>query len=325
MIRSINLAGRTFLLTLMLIGLAVGIAEAAGAICAPPLGVAAAWLTVSVVVAWAAWRLNFESWRALTEAVLESERTGRFMPNFPKNSSLAEVNRQARALNAAAQSVLSSQAALEQAYLEFVETMAQALDARDPYTAGHSLRVAEFSYQLAKAMGLSEAEAQKIRIAAQLHDIGKIGIPDTVLQKPGRLTADEYGLIKLHPQIGRRILEKVGRFEELLSVVELHHENHDGTGYPFGLAGHDVPIEARIVHVADAFDAMTTTRSYRSALSVRAAGWEIEKNSASQFDPVAAHAFLGLLAAGKIDVGGLKVSAQMETGSKVRTRERLAV
>jgi HD-GYP domain-containing protein (c-di-GMP phosphodiesterase class II) len=169
-------------------------------------------------------------------------------------------------------------------------------------------------------MGLPAEEAETIRVAAQLHDIGKIGIPDAVLQKPGPLTAEEYGLIKLHPQIGRKILEKVVRFEGLLSVVELHHENHDGSGYPYGLAGDKVPIEARIVHVADVFDAMTTTRSYRSSLSLRAATLEIERNAGRQFDPLAAAAFLRLIAEGKIEVGGLKVSAQREMGLEIRQR-----
>jgi putative nucleotidyltransferase with HDIG domain len=253
----------------------------------------------------------------LSEAVRESERSGRFTPNFPTDSSLAEANRQAAALNAAARSVQHSQDDLDGAYLQFVETMAQALDARDPYTAGHSLRVASYSHMLALEMGLSKAEAESIRIAAQLHDIGKIGIPDVVLQKPGMLTPEEYGLIKLHPQIGRRILEKVGRFEGLLAVVELHHENHDGSGYPFGLSGHKVPIDARIVHVADAFDAMTTSRSYRVALPLRAAIQELERNAGRMFEPTAVKTFLGLIADGRIEIGSLEVSAAAEIREQI--------
>jgi len=201
--------------------------------------------------------------------------------------------------------------------------MAQALDARDPYTAGHSLRVAAYSHALAQEMGLPAAQSEDIRIAAQLHDIGKIGIPDAVLQKPGPLTPEEYGLIKLHPQIGRKILEKVGRFEGLLTVVELHHENHDGTGYPYSLAGNLVPIEARIVHVADSFDAMTSSRSYRPALPMPAAIQEIERNIGRQFDPAAARAFLRLIENGKIEIGGLDVS--LENPSEVEIWKQLAV
>jgi putative nucleotidyltransferase with HDIG domain len=325
MMRSLNLTGRIFFLISGAVGLALSIAKVTGVLCATSPQVAAGGLVLSIVMCLAISQLRAATWRDLKNAVLESERTGKFLPNFPENSPLEEVNRLAAVLNAAARSVLNSQADLDGAYLEFVETMAQALDARDPYTAGHSLRVAEFSHTLARAMGLPEEDAEMIRVAAQLHDIGKIGIPDAVLQKPGLLTPEEYGLIKLHPQIGRKILEKVGRFEGLLSVVELHHENHDGSGYPYGLAGQAVPIDARIVHVADSFDAMTTTRSYRPALSLRSAIHEIERNAGSQFDPVAAKAFLRLIAEGRIEIGSLKVSAQMETRSMVEMRERLAV
>jgi putative nucleotidyltransferase with HDIG domain len=318
---SLNLTGRTFLLILCSIGVTMAVGRGTGVLRLTSLQTVVGGLILSSVLAGAVTALHGSAWHRLTEAVLESERTGRFTPHFPTNSPLEEVNGQARALNAAALSVLNSQAALEGVYLQFVETMAQALDARDPYTAGHSLRVADYSHALAKAMGLPDEEADTIRVAAQLHDIGKIGIPDAVLQKPGRLTPEEYGLIKLHPQIGRKILEKVGRFDRLLSVVELHHENHDGSGYPYGLAGDDVPIEARIVHVADSFDAMTTTRSYRSALSLRSAVHEIERNVGSQFDPVAAQAVLKLIAAGGIEVGGLEISAEQAIG----IREHLAV
>jgi putative nucleotidyltransferase with HDIG domain len=323
MTRLLNLTARTFFLISSSIGAAVTMALISGVLCTTPLVAAAGGLALSAFVTWTVSRLQVGAWRHLANAVLESERTGRFTPDFPMNSSHPEVNRQAAALNAAARSVENSQADLESAYLQFVEVMAQALDARDPYTAGHSLRVADYSYALAKEMGLSDADADTIRVSAQLHDIGKIGIPDEVLQKPSRLTAEEYGLIKLHPQIGRKILEKVGRFERLLGVVELHHENHDGTGYPYGLAGDKVPIDARIVHVADSFDAMTTTRSYRPALSLRSAVQEIEKNIGTQFDPAAAKAFLKLIAEGGIETGSLRISAQMERNSGVR--ERLAV
>ncbi len=321
---SLNLTGRIFILITGWMGLALGIAKASGALCVTSVQAVAGGLSLSIVLCLTISQLRASIWRDLREAVLESERTGKFTPNFPENSPMSEVNRLGAALNAAARSILNSRADLDGAYLQFVETMAQALDARDPYTAGHSLRVADYSHTLAKAMGLPEEAAERIRVAAQLHDIGKIGIPDAVLQKPGRLTPEEYGLIKLHPQIGRRILEKVGRFESLLSVVELHHENHDGSGYPYGLVGHRVPIEARIVHVADSFDAMTTTRSYRSALSLQAAVREIERNAGTQFDPWVAKIFLKLIAEGKIEMDGLKISAQMETRSS-GARERLAV
>ncbi len=318
--RILNLTGRTFLLIAITLGIALAAGGATGVVCGPPLLIALMGVLLSAVLTLSIARLRSASWRDLRNAVLESERTGTFRPTFPENSSLPEVNRLAQALNGAASYIQHSEADLERAYLQFVETMAQALDARDPYTAGHSLRVAEYSYALAQEMGLPDEQSESIRISAQLHDIGKIGIPDAVLQKPGPLTQEEYGLIKLHPQIGRKILEKVGRFERLLKVVELHHENFDGTGYPYGLKGTLVPIEARIVHVADSFDAMTSTRSYRSALSLEEAVYEIEKNIGRMFDPAAARAFLSLIAAGRIEIGGLEVSAADSLGLEIPER-----
>jgi HD-GYP domain-containing protein (c-di-GMP phosphodiesterase class II) len=179
--------------------------------------------------------------------------------------------------------------------------MAQVLDARDPYTAGHSIRVGSYAYAIARAMDVPAMEAENIRIAAQLHDIGKIGIPDAVLQKAGRLTVEEYGLVKLHPQIGRRILEKMGKFQVFLPVVELHHENHDGTGYPYKLAGDRIPLAARIVHVADAFDAMVTHRHYRKALPLREAIRELRVNAGTQFDPVITLVMLKIIEDGKLE------------------------
>ena len=325
MTQSLNLTGRTFLLISVPIGFALSAVKSAGALTATPLQAAVGWLVLSIGLCLVISRLRWSTWHVLREALLESERAGKFTPNFPENSPYQEVNQLGAALNGAARSILNSQADMDAVYLQFVETMAQALDARDPYTAGHSLRVAEFSHKLALAMGLSVEDAETIRIAAQLHDIGKIGIPDAVLTKPGPLSPEEQGLIRLHPQIGCKILKRVGRFERLLGVVELHHENHDGTGYPYGLAGHGVPIEARIVHVADAFDAMTSTRSYRPALTLRSAVHEIERNAGRMFDPIAAHAFLRLIGAGEIQIGGLKVSTEMEAGVNGGIRERLAV
>jgi len=128
-------------------------------------------------------------------------------------------------------------------------------------------------------------EIETIRIGALLHDIGKIGVPDAVLQKPGRLTEEEFTLIRQHPQIGRRILEKLGHFEKYLPIVELHHEDIDGNGYPYGLRAERIPLGARIVHVADAYDAMTTDRSYRKALPLERVRVVMRQAAGSQFDP----------------------------------------
>lgn len=181
------------------------------------------------------------------------------------------------------------------ASLGLAEALAEALDARDRYTAGHSLRVSDYAEAVACELQLASRQIEIIRLAAWLHDVGKIGIPDAVLLKPGPLTAEEFGLIKLHPQIGRRILERAPGLEPLLEAVELHHENFDGTGYPYGIAGERIPLDARIIRVADAFDAMTTDRAYRPALTPESAMKIIETGSGKEFDPVCAAALLRIL------------------------------
>jgi putative nucleotidyltransferase with HDIG domain len=175
------------------------------------------------------------------------------------------------------------------------EALAEALDARDRYTAGHSLRVAELAEAVARELHLPEEDSDAIRLAAWLHDVGKIGIPDAVLLKPGPLTQEEFGLVKLHPQIGRRILERAQGFDHLLDAVELHHENYDGSGYPYGLAGEKITLAARVIRVADAFDAMTTDRCYRPAHTTESAMDVIHRGSGQVFDPRCAWALLRVL------------------------------
>jgi HD-GYP domain-containing protein (c-di-GMP phosphodiesterase class II) len=205
---------------------------------------------------------------------------------------------------------------LEEAVLQFVETMAEALDARDKYTAGHSDRVSINSTVIAEAMGLAAEEIEIIRIGARLHDIGKIGVPDTVLQKPGKLTEDEYALIKLHPQIGKRILEKVERLQIYLPIVELHHEDYDGGGYPYGLNGQSVPVGVRIVHVLDVFDAITSNRAYRNARSRDEKLAIMTSESGKQFDPAVLAAFLDTLNKGRLVWAALDVEVDGTTSSE---------
>ena len=172
------------------------------------------------------------------------------------------------------------------------------------YTAGHSDRVSAISAILAEAMGLPPEQVEIIRIGAKLHDIGKIGVPDSVLRKPGTLTLEELELIKLHPQIGKRILEKVERFEEYLPIVELHHENHDGSGYPYGLKGEEIPLGVRIVHVVDVYDAITSDRAYRKAMAEERV-WEIMVNGAGkEFDPAVVNVFLQFFVNGRLSIVG---------------------
>jgi putative nucleotidyltransferase with HDIG domain len=221
-------------------------------------------------------------------------RTGKLSEIESRPSSILEIHELAQIYNQAAGSVQAANDHLESAYLEFVGSLASALDARDQYTAGHSRRVSELSCALAAALQLEFGDVERVRIGALLHDIGKIGIADTVLQKPGRLTDEEFAIVKLHPVIGRKILEGVQGFADYLSAVEFHHENWDGTGYPKGLSGEAIPIDARIIHVADAYDAMTTDRSYRPGMAHERAVSILIENAGTQFDIQVVEAFVTL-------------------------------
>ncbi len=231
---------------------------------------------------------------AVVSHLRNAARTGKLRELEPQSSTIVEIQELAEIYNRAAISVRASGERLESAYLQFVGSLASALDARDQYTAGHSRRVSELSCAAASALQLAEQDVERIRVGALLHDIGKIGVADSVLQKPGRLTNEEFGQVKEHPDIGRRILEGVGGFADYLPAVELHHENWDGTGYPKGQHGLETAIDARIIHVADAYDAMTTNRSYRSRMTHEAAISELMKYSGSQFDPEVVAAFIKL-------------------------------
>lgn len=224
----------------------------------------------------------------------ESGKTG-VLPEFPEHQrGVREIHELTGSFNHAAASIREGHDRLVRAYVEFVSSLASALDARDPYTAGHSLRVSEYSCAIARAMQVPDAEQELIRVGALLHDIGKIGISDAVLQKQERLTPEEEALIRQHPVIGKKILECVHGFEAYLPVVELHHENWDGLGYPHGLKGEETPRTARIVKVADAYDAMTSDRPYRRGMLHAQAVQIIEKYAGTQFDVNVVQAFLTL-------------------------------
>ena len=180
--------------------------------------------------------------------------------------------------------ILLNMVALEDLH-DLVDALSTALDAKNTHMCGHSERVAEISLLMAKNMGLPLAEQERIHIGAHLHDIGKIGIPDSILNKPGKLTDKEFDIIQKHPSIGSNIVGKVKAFSEVADIVRHHHERFDGKGYPDGLCGMEISLGARIVAVADSFDAMTTTRSYRLSKTVREAIAEMERCQGSQFDP----------------------------------------
>lgn len=168
---------------------------------------------------------------------------------------------------------------------EMVDALTTALDAKNSYMCGHSDRVAGLALSLAKHLGLSVAEQTRIHIGAHLHDIGKIGIPDAILNKRGKLTDEEFAIIRQHPVIGDNIVSKIKVFQDIADIVRHHHERFDGKGYPDGLQGQNISLGARIVAVADAFDAMTSARTYREAFGVPKALAETQRCQGSQFDP----------------------------------------
>jgi len=175
-------------------------------------------------------------------------------------------------------------------------TIANTIDAKDAYTNGHSRRVAAYSRELAKRYGYDDPEA--LYYVALLHDIGKIGIPDKILNKPGKLTPDEYKLIQKHPVIGGEILKDFTAVPGIVQGAMYHHERYDGTGYCQGLAGEDIPVAARIIGVADAYDAMSSARCYRPRLDTETIINELREGSSTQFDPVMAQIMLDMIADG---------------------------
>jgi len=184
---------------------------------------------------------------------------------------------------------------LNWAFHSTVKVISNAVDARDPYTAGHSNRVMDYSELIGRKMNMAEDELEQLRLSALMHDIGKIGISDSILHKPSKLTDEEYGIIKSHPEIGTNILKNVDAFHILLPSILHHHERYDGKGYPRNLSGELIPLNGRIIAVADAFDAMTTNRPYRTSLTLETALNEIEKNKGQQFDPYIATIFIELM------------------------------
>lgn len=189
----------------------------------------------------------------------------------------------------------------QQDILASLLTAAWMVEARDPYTGGHLWRVSQFAMILAAKTGLPGAEVQRIAMAGFLHDLGKIGIPDAILGKPGRLTEEEYDVIKTHPRIGSRMLAGHPLASLVDAAVLMHHETPNGKGYPLGLTGKDIPIDASIIGVCDAFDAMTSTRPYRKGMSREQALRIIDNNLGEQFDEIHGRLLIELGDAGELD------------------------
>ncbi len=181
---------------------------------------------------------------------------------------------------------------LKKSHLDSVKVLAEAIDAKDPYTRGHSDRVKRMSLGIAKQMGFLEERLENLEYGALLHDIGKIGIKDEVLRKQGPLNSEEYQDIREHPVIGVKIVEGVEFFKDKIPMIRHHHEHYDGSGYPDGLAGEAIPLEARIISLPDAFDAMTSARPHRGIMPLQDVLAELKKCSGKQFDPKVLEIFL---------------------------------
>jgi response regulator RpfG family c-di-GMP phosphodiesterase len=190
---------------------------------------------------------------------------------------------------------------LKELFEQTVEALAKGIDARDAYTLGHSSRVSYYTKAIGYKLGWNKTKLDEAYLATLLHDIGKIGIPDIVLNKPGRLSEQEYLLMKDHVMIGIEILKDIPKLRNVLNYIHYHHERFDGKGYPTGLGGEEIPVEGRVVCVADSFDAMTSNRGYRKALSLDMALAELENCKGSQFDPKIVEVFESLIRSGDIE------------------------
>jgi putative two-component system response regulator len=225
--------------------------------------------------------LNLDEFRHALEATLQSCRQKR------------EREHQRRRLE---RIVRHKTEQLRHTFLSAIASLVRTLEARDPYTSGHSRRVREYALNLADALGLDGRLRKQLSLAAMMHDIGKVGVPEAVLNKAGPLTAAEMDVVRAHPVIGERILSPIIRNRAVLAAIRGHHERFDGGGYPDGLRGEDIPYLARVLTVADCYDALTSSRAYRQALSRQKALEIIGSGIGTQFDPAIGQAFLKLSA-----------------------------
>lgn len=203
--------------------------------------------------------------------------------------------RQMRTIRSYQQELTQAYQTLGDSYMEMIKAIRLMVDAKDTYTRGHSDRVSYLSHRLAQEMGKDEAFCERVRMAGLFHDIGKMAIPDRILLKTGPLTDEEYAVIQRHPEEGARILSAVSLFRDLAPAVRAHHERLDGKGYPHGLSGIEIPLEARIIAVADAFDAMLSDRQYRKGMPLPAVVQEIQREKGHQFDPAVADVLLRII------------------------------
>jgi len=192
-------------------------------------------------------------------------------------------------------------------FLGSIRMLAAAIDEKDPYTRGHSGRVAKYSTLIGRELGLSEEDLDRLRIAALLHDVGKIGVDDRVLKKPGALTQEEFELMKQHTVKGANIMRPVSQLKEMLPGIELHHEHMDGHGYPYGLTAPQIPLMARIIGVADTLDAITTNRPYQNAMDLDFALQRIQSLTGAKFDAVVVNALESAVTTGRLRLSAVEV------------------
>jgi len=243
--------------------------------------------------------------RALAASTLAISR-GEFHQRTPVKGA-AEISELAETFNHMAGDIEEFIEQLRQAadqnhdlFLGSIRMLAAAIDEKDPYTRGHSGRVAKYSIIIAQQLGLTSGELERLRISALLHDVGKIGVDDRVLKKPGALTPEEFELMKQHPSKGANIMRPVAQLKEMLPGIELHHEHMDGGGYPHGLRGDEIPLMARIIAVADTLDAMTTNRPYQSAMDLEFALNRIQTFVGKKFDAAVVEALHSAVRDGKL-------------------------
>jgi HD-GYP domain-containing protein (c-di-GMP phosphodiesterase class II) len=243
--------------------------------------------------------------RALAASTRAISR-GEFHERAPVRGA-AEISELAQTFNNMAGDIESYIARLKQAaqenrdlFLGSIRMLAAAIDEKDPYTRGHSDRVAKYSVMIGQQLGLSAEDLDRLRISALLHDVGKIGVDDRVLKKPGALTAEEFQIMKQHPSKGANIMRPVAQLKDVLPGIELHHEHIDGKGYPYGLKGEEIPLMARIIAVSDTLDAMTTNRPYQTAKEIDDALQVIHKVAGTKFDPKVVEALEVLVQSGKL-------------------------
>ena len=227
---------------------------------------------------------------------LESMTTTRNLDvRLPTTGSSRELDRFADVVNSLMGALAAADVETQSAYVSAIRGLAATLDARDPYTSGHSERVSLLSAGMGRHLALSEKDVELLRVGGLLHDIGKIGVPDGILQKTGRLSAEEFEIIKTHTTLGAKILKTMPFLAVHVPVAKLHHERLDGHGYPHGLRGDEIPMHAQIVHVADAYDAMTTGRAYRGARTRQEAIDELWRCAGSDFDAELVQALVAVL------------------------------